>query len=906
MSAASVYQYEDIDYQSAILTTSSISLCFSAVVPITYFIYPTLRYSYSIKLLLYLCICDIITSIGHILPNVTMASCRFQAMLLQYGELSSVLWLCCISYNRYITLKESIVPIKYNTVYHMISWLVPLVFVLINLVDSTYGATDIQCWIPSIYISHRILTFNLPILVILIIFIIYSLRARRLLRTRGKLFGTQFIQQYEYSGRIIIIHASILLLIHVPAILHRTAELNIAVNNNTTSTTVPRSLSLLHAIFSPLQGLVNILLFATSRHVQRSVHLVKSIGGVPLISQLKYIIYGEKQLRGVQLIDNIPYDMDVPIIELPCPSIPSPQPITPTSTLQSHRIFIGTWNVGNHMPPNTLSQWLHTDKQSYDIYIVGVQECAYKVPGTSIVVYSMSPGGGSNCESFWFNLVTTTLGTEYGVIGQQSLWHMRLIILCRTSLIPSVSSVSISSESCGIAHVLGNKGGICITFNINCMSYCIISCHLNAHSGNAERRNSDIIQLLSKYKPHRRDINTYHCIVVCGDLNYRWCGINTEHVMNCIDTNNQLLLSQYDELNCMLQSNSILYGYIDSDVNYWPTYKYINQKSLYKHVQKIDIAQLQHNKDNDTQAIVKPLRSSLYTSKRAPAYTDRILYKVRSGVQIELIESNDIECINTSDHRPIYAVYQIGLDTSIHNQPCSNTTAPVQSYDSLSPYQHHISIDHHIPSTNFLQQCRSMHQINLVLGNIQVYDIFTSSTLPLLEPYLELCIAHSSTNVPYSIPYTSNVALPQYTPTQYKYNAKNTCMHDTDKSATPPQTSPQHQSFLVAEWYDYCVPQLQFTRDTANTIATEWNDPINTDTLLNVLLQSQLIIKLRDRYCTGDNELYGTSYIELSQCNLAGDTIDLYGVFIRDTRYCGYITGTIQLSGSSLHNTDET
>lgn len=952
----SVYQYEDIDYQSSILTAASISLCFACVCPLAYFVYPTLRTSWHVRLLLCLSIADIITSVGHIIPNVTVQSCRLQALFLHYGELSSVMWLCCIALNRCVVLEEKVVAWKYRWMYNSVSWSVPLILSLINLFDSTFGQTDIQCWIPPVYVGHRLLTFHLPILVMLVFFTAWSFRARRLLHRRAKQFGSQLAAQYEYSGRVIVIHAVLLLIIHIPALLHRVGELNngTATAANTV-TIVPRSLSLLHAIFSPLQGLVNILLFASSRHVQRSVHLVKSIGALPLISQITYVMQGAdgrlvKALRGVRLLDTAQFDPSIPIIELACPAVSPPQPVKQpkrvtgevddaNSPYQQHSVFVGTWNVGNSMPPSSLRDWIPADKQ-YDMYVIGVQECAYKVPGTSIVVYSMSPGGGSNCAEFWYNLVRDAVGDGYTVVAKQSLWHIRLIVLVKSSLMPSVSSVWSGSEACGLGHVLGNKGSVAIAFNVGPLSYCFITCHLNAHSGNAKRRNMDARQILSSLHPCKRDVGSYHCVILCGDLNYRWSGLSTAQVMKCIDNNDLATLYQFDELRCVLQTNSALYGFVDSAVTYMPTYKYLTANKLKK---QAGLSALQH--DNDADGDVKPPRSSQYTTKRAPAYTDRILYRTRSCVQMEQVECGDIPAVTTSDHRPIYAAYTVAFDSSVIAQSKLSQLqvigpAHYQAHSRHSSVHRHISIDTGSPqhtAHTFAARCSNAKQINVVLTGVQVYDVFTPSTLPVLEPYLELRLQHSSTCCPTSKPYISQVSLPEYRPyvadTSSQQVLSPVSMYSTAQPLIHRQYSPSHlhqrkahsrrvsidgdntgdtyasmslqeftetdrarlakanesgeqnayQSFLVAEWYDYCVPQLELTRSTANDIATEWGWTVDQDTLLRVLSASQLALVVRDRYCAGEEEIEGRCEIELRQC-AGGDKVPFTAALHREGR----------------------
>lgn len=49
------------------------------------------------------------------------------------------------------------------------------------------------------------------------------------------------------------------------------------------------------------------------------------------------------------------------------------------------------------------------------------------------------------------------------------------------------------------------------------------------------------------------------------------------------------------------------------------------------------------------------------SAARAPAWTDRILWKTRSGVTVQQSYYSPVTNVTTSDHKPLMAAYRIGL-----------------------------------------------------------------------------------------------------------------------------------------------------------------------------------------------------------------------------------------------------
>jgi len=115
--------------------------------------------------------CDFLHALGSVFggtfadgdhPN----SCRFQAFLIQFGSLSSILWVTVISYcikevviNRNAYVEEDIKK------YHAFVWITATVFACLPFTTNSYGPASGWCWIKKEEVGGmwRFVTFYLPL-----------------------------------------------------------------------------------------------------------------------------------------------------------------------------------------------------------------------------------------------------------------------------------------------------------------------------------------------------------------------------------------------------------------------------------------------------------------------------------------------------------------------------------------------------------------------------------------------------------------------------------------------------------------------------------------------------------------------------------------------------------------------
>eukprot|EP01103_Thecamoeba_quadrilineata_P011909 TRINITY_DN2956_c0_g1_i1.p1 TRINITY_DN2956_c0_g1~~TRINITY_DN2956_c0_g1_i1.p1 ORF type:complete len:952 (-),score=192.20 TRINITY_DN2956_c0_g1_i1:966-3821(-) len=233
-------------------------------------------------------------------------------------------------------------------------------------------------------------------------------------------------------------------------------------------------------------------------------------------------------------------------------------------------IFIGSWNVGERPPPerntnqNGLSAWLPKN-EFYDIIAIGLQECEY-VPRK----------GNATPEIDFFNTLQEELGPKYIKIAGVSLVAIRLIVFVRRDHCYKISQLKKSTEATGIAHVMGNKGGVGISFSFLNTKLCFISCHLAAHQEKHELRNSNYTDILKGLKLGDGPFNatySFHHVFWFGDLNYR-IDLSRDQVLDLVQAKNWSALLNADQLTREKANGNCFFSFQEGNISFPPTYRY--------------------------------------------------------------------------------------------------------------------------------------------------------------------------------------------------------------------------------------------------------------------------------------------------------------------------------------------
>ncbi|XP_036815460.1 cyclic AMP receptor 3 isoform X3 [Oncorhynchus mykiss] len=81
--------------------------------------------------------------------------CNFQAWWLTYFDWSALAWVCLITVNLYLNLVKEMSTSRYELLYHLMAWGVPLVMASLPLFSGYYGPAGAWCWITGNHVAWR-------------------------------------------------------------------------------------------------------------------------------------------------------------------------------------------------------------------------------------------------------------------------------------------------------------------------------------------------------------------------------------------------------------------------------------------------------------------------------------------------------------------------------------------------------------------------------------------------------------------------------------------------------------------------------------------------------------------------------------------------------------------------------
>ncbi|KAM7004574.1 phosphatidylinositol 4,5-bisphosphate 5-phosphatase A isoform 2-T2 [Passerculus sandwichensis] len=308
------------------------------------------------------------------------------------------------------------------------------------------------------------------------------------------------------------------------------------------------------------------------------------------------------------------------------------------------RITVVTWNVGTAMPPNDVTSLLHLntgETNDVDMIAIGLQEVNSKINKRlkdALFTDQWSELFMDVLSPFHFILVSTV--RMQGVI---------LLVFAKYYHLPFLQDIQTDCTRTGLGGYWGNKGGVSVRLSIFGHMVCFLNCHLPAHLEKAEQRKEDFATILHMQQfegPVANGILDHDLVFWFGDLNFRIESLDICFVKYAIDSNVLSQLWEKDQLNIAKSTWPVLRGFQEGPLNFPPTFKFDVGTNKY-----------------DSSA-----------KKRKPAWTDRILWKIKppsKGLgtgghrpsQGVLSVSQLCYCSHmeytVSDHKPVAAIFAV-------------------------------------------------------------------------------------------------------------------------------------------------------------------------------------------------------------------------------------------------------
>ncbi|XP_077164423.1 phosphatidylinositol 4,5-bisphosphate 5-phosphatase A isoform X2 [Paroedura picta] len=315
---------------------------------------------------------------------------------------------------------------------------------------------------------------------------------------------------------------------------------------------------------------------------------------------------------------------------------PKPKPVN------EFRITVVTWNVGTAMPPSDVTSLLHLntgDSNDTDMIAIGLQEvnsminkrlkdALFTDQWSELFMEVLSP----------FNFVLVSTVRMQGVI---------LMVFAKYYHLPFLQDIQTDCTRTGLGGYWGNKGGVSVRLSIFGHMICFLNCHLPAHMEKAEQRKEDFTTILNLQQfegPSASGILDHDIVFWFGDLNFRIEILDIRYVKYAIDNSILHQLWEKDQLNIAKSTWPILKGFQEGSLNFPPTFKFDVGTNMY-----------------DTSA-----------KKRKPAWTDRILWKIKGSNNLN--HSGRSSCSNlsvtqlcycshmeytVSDHKPVVSIFAV-------------------------------------------------------------------------------------------------------------------------------------------------------------------------------------------------------------------------------------------------------
>lgn len=247
--------------------------------------------------------------------------------------------------------------------------------------------------------------------------------------------------------------------------------------------------------------------------------------------------------------------------------------------------------------------------------------------------------------------IEKALGDQYVLIAKHHLMEIKLLVFVHQRIKDRVIRTKATAEATGLGHVVGNKGGVAVKVTIDDTTFCFVSSHLAAHEGAKflKDRNEDVTDIMRNIEKTKMiglpAVHQFDHLIWLGDLNYRldldrfhpkaqgWDRTQKlDYVKTEISKGNYGRLCRLDELAHEMNASNVFGNFQEGKITFMPTFK-----------------------------TVRNTTSLEYQDLRIPSYCDRILWHSLPlhRNHLKLKEYQAVPEISTSDHKPVYALFNL-------------------------------------------------------------------------------------------------------------------------------------------------------------------------------------------------------------------------------------------------------
>ncbi|XP_053725522.1 inositol polyphosphate 5-phosphatase K isoform X1 [Synchiropus splendidus] len=318
---------------------------------------------------------------------------------------------------------------------------------------------------------------------------------------------------------------------------------------------------------------------------------------------------------------------------------------TQAQTVEDFRIHIITWNVGSAQPPDDITSLLglNVGDGNTDMYIIGLQEVNSMINKRLKDVLFTDQ---------WSEVCMDRLSPfGYVLVTSQRMQGLLLLVFAKYFHLPFLRGVQTETTRTGLGGYWGNKGGVSARMSVFGHTICFLNCHLPAHMENSDQRMEDFESILQQQQFEGQassGVLDHDVVFWFGDLNFRIDDLEMQVVKSAIDNNKLVALWEKDQLNMAKDSETVLEGFHEGPLKFPPTYKFDVGTNTY-----------------DTSG-----------KKRKPAWTDRILWRLRATAPAPAGKRSSVSGLTSgakvmqhyykshmeytvSDHKPVSSIFTL-------------------------------------------------------------------------------------------------------------------------------------------------------------------------------------------------------------------------------------------------------
>ena len=250
--------------KAVIFGSATLSFFGSTFIIFSYYYFIPLR-TFPIKMIVMLSFSDLFSSLAYFVgfANHTSTcfekelSCSLSSVMTQFFDVASFCWMTVIAFNIYqIITKARGASVESNEkYYHAFSWGVSSLLLIVSVATGSMGDAGNWCWIKRGYIFERLFCYYVPLIVMIMAM------ASIYIKIGNNLKNFEMHETKNAIIRRLKLYLVVFLITRIPSITNRVAEM---VSQESTFVLI-----LLHAIFSPLQGFLNALIYGMNKKITR-------------------------------------------------------------------------------------------------------------------------------------------------------------------------------------------------------------------------------------------------------------------------------------------------------------------------------------------------------------------------------------------------------------------------------------------------------------------------------------------------------------------------------------------------------------------------------------------------------------------------------------------------------------